>query len=388
MLQEKNKKELYHRSQSFIISQELKEVNLSSKSIIEEISNREELKIKDLLTKIQILKQGVLSEREKNTEQQKEILKLKSVIEDYESEMHKKDDTINMILREKYELKSNLELEKLQNEAFIKNNLTDRESFSNLLTGMLTGSKTMNLETRKSSNQTSCSDDEEIDITSFKQLKNENNKILIENLNLKKRIEDQTKDFEKIKEEYQNLISLQLNKLKQIDSALQEKTKSNDEINKKLNQMYESFKKNEVEKTKYENKISELAKENKIREEKIVELINKLDQKENILNDYNFKFLRHQSESAALAMKLAELKNAILENNIVIQSYPCERICTFFNDKIELIFGRTNDNEYVMTIKENDSKTFVNIEDIEYFNSNENNPSIVDVCYLVFIYLF
>jgi hypothetical protein len=45
---------------------------------------------------------------------------------------------------------------------------------------------------------------------------------------------------------------------------------------------------------------------------------------------------RQAKESAELANKLAELKNAIIDNNMVVHNFKGERIGTFFNTSIEV----------------------------------------------------
>ena len=77
------------------------------------------------------------------------------------------------------------------------------------------------------------------------------------------------------------------------------------------------------------------------------------------------------------------LKNDIIENNLVITNFQGEKIGTFFNDNIELIFGRTEENEYVMIIKEKSVEEYVNLEDIEYIKMSEKFDDALDICYVV-----
>jgi hypothetical protein len=123
-----------------------------------------------------------------------------------------------------------------------------------------------------------------------------------------------------------------------------------------------------------------------MREEKIMELLLKLEDKENIILTYKDNLRRHEVESAELARKLAELKNAIIEANIVIQTFRGEKVGSVFNSDLEITFGRTDDDEYVMTLKEDGENVYINVEDVEYLKPSEKFLDMVDICYQVFAY--
>ena len=46
---------------------------------------------------------------------------------------------------------------------------------------------------------------------------------------------------------------------------------------------------------------------------------------------------RQATESAELANKLAELKNAIIDGNMVIHNFKGEKLGTFFNTSIDVL---------------------------------------------------
>jgi chromosome segregation ATPase len=328
----------------------------------EDYSGREELKIKDLMMKIGVLRNGILDERNKNAELEKELIKLKSSSKEMEILMDKKENIIVTLSKEKYELQSKLDIEKSKSESGSSGN-----QFTNLISGIF----------QKRDSNAGLNDGE------IKKLQNENKDLQLENHILKTKIEDQSLDFEKCKIEYQNLLNLQVSKIKKTENILNEKNKTIDELNKKLEIFFDNFKKFDVEKTKYESQIAESEKENKMREEKIVELLLKLEDKENIILTYKDNLRRHEVESAELARKLAELKNAIIEANIVIQTFRGEKVGSVFNSILEITFGRTDDDEYVMILKEDGENIYINVEDVEYLKSSEKFMDMLDVCYQV-----
>jgi hypothetical protein len=348
-----------NRSQSFVSTNS----NGSGGNLtVDSISNKEELKIKDLIIKIQVLRNAVIEERNKNAELEKDMAKLKKTMEEYENILTEKENMIITSSREKYELQSKLDIEKQKSEG---NSVTNQ--FSNLLTGIFNKKE-----------QTPSANESEL-----KKLLNENRDLQIENGILKKKVEDQSLDFEKVKIEYQKMINLQIEKMKSLERTIIDKNKIINENNKKFEIMYENYKKFDIEKTKYESKVSDLMNENKIREDKIVELLYKLEDKENIISSYKESLGRHEIESAELARKLAELKNAILETNMVIQNFKCQKVGALFNADMEITFGRTDDNEYVMILKEGDQEEYVNVEDVEYMKTSERFMDMIDICYLV-----
>lgn len=328
----------------------------------EDYSNREDMKIKDLMLKLQVLKNGVIDERNKNSELEKEITRLKKENKNFEELFTKKENEIIVLSREKYELISKLDIEKQK---------TENNSSSNQLTNLISGIF------QKRDSGANITDSE------LKKLQNEVHDYQLENNILKSKIEDQSLDFEKCKIEYKNLISLQLEKMKKLENTISEKNKQIEENNKKLEVMFENFKNFDIQKTTFESRILELEKDNLNREEKIVELLLKLEDKDNLLMSYKDNLTRHEIESSEMAKKLAELKNAIIESNMVIQSFKCKKMGALFDSDLEITFGRTDEDEYVMIINDDGEHEYINVEDIEYLKTNDKANDIVDLSYLV-----
>ena len=99
--------------------------------------------------------------------------------------------------------------------------------------------------------------------------------------------------------------------MKKLEKELVEKKIEIEETNTKLFQSYETFKKFDIEKTKLDSKINDLTKENKILSSKLESLENISDDKTKMIQSYQESLIRHEKESASLAGKLAQLKNAV-----------------------------------------------------------------------------
>jgi hypothetical protein len=372
-----------HRSQSFVGNSLPKEntnlSNISSPSpssvqTKDEFVNREEMKIKDLIVKIQILKNGVIEERNKNAESEKEIQKFKQSLKEYENVINEKENMIINLTKEKFELQSKMQIEKQKNETSPNENTNNSNQNGNYyFTDFINGI----FQRRDSMTNTSDVD--------TKRMHNDITDLQVENEILRNKIEEQGMVFERCKIEYQNLIKIQAEKIKTLEKTLNDKNKIIDENNKKLEIMFENYKKFDVEKTRYESEINELNKSKSQRDEKIAELLLNLEDNSKIIASYKESLSRHEIESASLARKLAELKNAIIESNIVIQTFKCEKVGSFYNSRLELTFGRTESNDYVMKLKDEDEgkEEYVDVEDIEYLKLNEKFLDILDVCFLV-----
>ena len=179
---------------------------------------------------------------------EKEIKKYKELNENLENILNEKENNIILLSKDKYELQSKLDIEKSKLEAANNNS----------------GSSIMNLFRRQNTNSNNNNIEQE-----NKRLLNENVELKKELETIKLKFEESCQDFDKCKNEYQNLINLQLEKIKKFDLIIADKNSQYDEVNKKLTQMYENWKAIDVERVKLENKNSELQKDLKYKEEKV-----------------------------------------------------------------------------------------------------------------------
>jgi len=99
------------------------------------------------------------------------------------------------------------------------------------------------------------------------------------------------------------------------------------------------------------------------------------------IEHYEDTLKRQAKESAELANKLAELKNAIIDNNMVVHNYKGEKIGTFFNTSIEIQFGRTDSGLYALVLHDKGGSEYVNVEDIDYFKQNDKYETAIDLCF-------
>jgi chromosome segregation ATPase len=276
----------------------------------EEIPKSDDPKIKDFQIKLQVLKNAVLEERNKRGELEKEITKLKNKIQTNEDTIHDKELLIVNLSHEKYELMSALDVERNKSK-------DDNKSITDLLGGIFQRKESIGFDDRK--------------------LRDENINLKNEIELLKRKSEQQAEEFENCKSDYQNLLNTQMNKVKLLESSIIEKNKLIDENDKRLDIMFENYSKYDIERTKLQSSVNKLTDENKIKTEKICELLTKLEEKEEAIMQYKDSLKRHEVESTELAKKLAELKNAIIESNMIIQNFSGEKIGSLFNSPIDVV---------------------------------------------------
>ncbi len=143
------------------------------------------------------------------------------------------------------------------------------------------------------------------------QLKHEKN-------TLKKNLDKKKEDFDKLKEQYQALMKTQTEQINKFEDEISDRTIQRDEYSNKYNQTMDKLKKLEIDKPRWEIRMSELGKENKELQIKVENLENLSEDKSKVIEVYQENLMRHEDESAGLARKLAELKNAV--------SYMCLRL--------------------------------------------------------------
>jgi chromosome segregation ATPase len=273
------------------------------------IRDKENVLIKDLQLKIQILKSGVIEERNKRSENEKEISRLKKTLFEYESKINEQDNLICTLSKEKYEITTKLEIEKSKAETVATPPVND------FIGGLING-----IFQRKDSFTTP-----PVDLDT-KKLSNENKEMIKQIEMLQQKLKECTEDFDRCKFEYQNLLNLQMEKIRKAEQAIIEKNNEMAENAKQLQIMFDNYKKFDVERTSYESRIKELEEMDRLKSEKIIDLLTRLEDKESLLVELKENLTKHEFESAELARKLAELKNVIIEQNMVIQSFKGEKV--------------------------------------------------------------
>ena len=284
--------------------------------------------VKELLMKVDILKNGIISERKKSKNYEIQIKKL-------EEELNAKNEEIKG-LGDKEETKK------------IKNNEKDI---------LLLKSK------------------EEIN-----KLREEITKIKTENENIKKR---ENLEFVKKKLEFEKTLNEQNGKINQLQNEIEKLKEDKSNLEEKLREKLIEYNKYLKEK----EHLNLLVKEYKNnREEAIHEMNACLEKCRKLLEDnrdLKDSLSIHQKDAKILADKLAKYKNKLIKVNLRNQMFHVIKVGKVSKNDIDIYFGQDKNDNYVMRIDEKDKIELINILDVDYIKQvDTNNKNKVQISYV------
>ena len=321
---------------------------------------KEELKIKDLLIKLQVLTNGLIEERKKS---QSYLDRIK----EYEESLQKKDAEIAELTKEKFDLKSKLTLEKSKQGPNKKND----SYFSSFINKFM---------------------EKPVDDSKVGKLEETINQQKYEIKDLTQRLMEEKESFDQQKIKFQTMITLQNQQMtelkKNLENSKKEKEKEvpNEELilshKEKIDSLNRKF---NLEKDEYEKKLAELRSELKDQKEKNENL-------EVSLNKYKEAYESKTIENNAMKVQVTNLDKQLNQAKIEIKNkqlapriFQVERIkdglvknkksmnITFKYNKnkniCEVIFSRMKKG----AIKED----VVNIVDISQFKINDKKNKLI-----------
>lgn len=329
---------------------------------------KEELKIKDLLIKLQVLTNGLIEERKKS---QSYLDRIK----EYEVSIQNKDSEIVELTKEKFDLKSKLTLEKSKQAPVKKNESYFSSLFNKLIEKPVEDSKVTKLEQKI-------------------------NQQKFEIRDLTQRLMEEKESFDQQKIKFQTMITLQNQEMAKLKQNLQNTQREGPRIedNSVHQEVIDSLKRQfNIERDEYEKKLAEI--KNELKEEK--------DRNEDLTNNLNQIKLQldgKSSENTAMKKQISKLDSELNKAKIEIHNkqlsprmFQVERIkdgivkkkkvmtITFQwnknQNRIEVVFKRMKHGGKV-------KEDIVNIIDITSFQTNEKKNEYIDVEFTVsFIYL-
>ena len=330
----------------------------SNQELIEKLDVKELIKIpfvKDLIVKVDVLKNGVLNERKKTTTLTKKI-------EELESEIKTKTEQIKNLIQEKNDLEKKLsekekqdnnknspmvvaplmandEIRKL-NEEIIKLKF-ENETFMKKLNSTLLESEDSKLEYK----------------SQIKSLSEINNKLLQEIKTLKSEIDTKLDIIKSLNSEKQDLLekirqssSVSSNSMREkehFEALLREYKKAKEEAIHQLDACLE--------------KCSKLVIENKT---------------------YKDAIYLHEADAGKMAQKLAEYKNMLIKVNLRNQIYHVKKVGLVSSNDIDIIFGQDKDGNFVMRIDDKGKTEMMNIQDVESVNLIDSKKNKVEISYM------
>ena len=342
----------------------------------ETIDTKELVKIpfvKDLLVKIDVLKNGIITERKK-------VTALTTQIKQLEIDLNSKENEIRNLCKEKVKLENDLQLEKKK--------LQKKEESFLQMANAFGKSSAMNTDKfgMKKNEKNNENDDKMISLIGnsekIDKLNEEIAQLKFENDTYSKKMNQAMVQNENLRIEFKNLLKSQTDKMCSIDNELKKIQSENAQLKKEM--VLKDAVVNEAinEKKHYESLFQDFksAKENALLQAQ--SCLNKCEKLVIENQTYRERLAQHEIDATKLGEKLAEYKNVLIKINTKVQIYQVLKVGMVTNTKMDITFGQDKDNNYVMRI-DDDAKhiELVNILDVNYFKQlNDSNK--VEICYM------
>lgn len=189
----------------------------------------------------------------------------------------------------------------------------------------------------------------------------------VENRNNKQLLAEANKNIIKIKEEFQMLVATQVDKIKQLEKDLKISREDLVQYTRSTQSIIDQNKTYEIKNINNDNLIKSLQSELSACKETITKFQILIQDKELVICSLQDNLKRHENENTVLAKKLAELKNAILEENIRTQIFTGKKKEIFTSPSFNLTFMKNDEGFLVVIYEEEDGSKYecISIDDID-----------------------
>ena len=83
-----------------------------------------------------------------------------------------------------------------------------------------------------------------------------------------------------------------------------------------------------------------------------------------------------------MAQKLAELKNLMIKINLKNQMFHVKKVGLLSNSEIDILFGNSENGNFIMRIDEKNESEFINILDVESVEKVQDSNNKVEIIYM------
>lgn len=324
---------------------------------------KEELKIKDLLIKLQVLRNALVEEKKKTQTYSDKI-------KEYEETIQKKDNEIVDLSKEKFSLKSKLTMEQKKQTS----NERQGSILGNLLNKININGKPM--DDSKQRKYEDALEQQNIEIKSLSQ-----------------QLMEEKESFDQQKMKFQTEITVQNQKITELTKKNELIEKENSELkNSKdiINSMKQNF---ESQKAAYEEKFQKYEKEKTELEYKANEVYKRLEEYQKLYNEKDKENNELKKQINELSVLLNNMKTEMVLRQLSSKTYKVEKvnehgIITTNKKPMSITFQYNKEkNICEVVFKRNKQKGLVeehvNIIDISKFEVNEKNPNKVDISFML-----
>ena len=338
--------------------------------------------VQDLLLKIDVLKRGIIKERKLNQELSDKLKKfeseLTSKIVKLEEEVISKTSQIKILIQEKIDLEQKLKTQK-----------PPKKRASNLLDilniGLDYNDKIMNKLSEKNKVNTDQKSVEEISSMANAEMRKLHEKISelkFENETYFNKMNQALEDLGNKKLEYQNEIKKYTDKINSLNEEINNLQKEKQELNERINTTSSMGTQYMQEAEHFRSLLNDYKRD---REQANINLNSYVEKYNKLLEEntqYKEALLRHEEDSGKMAQKLAELKNLMIKLNLKNQMFHVKKIGLLSNSEIDILFGNSENGNFIMRIDEKNESEIINIQDVESVEKVKDSNNKVEIIYM------
>ena len=339
--------------------------------------------VQDLLLKIDVLKRGIIKERKLNQELSDKLKKfeseLTSKIVKLEEEVISKTSQIKILIQEKMDLEQKLKTQK-----------PPKKRASNLLDilniGLDYNDKIMNKLSEKNSkvntDQKSVEEISSMANAEMRKLHEKISELKFENETYFNKMNQALEDLGNKKLEYQNEIKKYTDKINSLNEEIKNLQKEKQELNERINTTSSMGTQYMQEAEHFRSLLNDYKRD---REQANINLNSYVEKYNKLLEEntqYKEALLRHEEDSGKMAQKLAELKNLMIKLNLKNQMFHVKKIGLLSNSEIDILFGNSENGNFIMRIDEKNESEIINIQDVESVEKVKDSNNKVEIIYM------
>jgi len=339
--------------------------------------------VQDLLLKIDVLKRGIIKERKLNQELSDKLKKfeseLTSKIVKLEEEVISKTSQIKILIQEKIDLEQKLKTQK-----------PPKKRASNLLDilniGLDYNDKIMNKLSEKNSkvntDQKSVEEISSMANAEMRKLHEKISELKFENETYFNKMNQALEDLGNKKLEYQNEIKKYTDKINSLNEEINNLQNEKQELNERINTTSSMGTQYMQEAEHFRSLLNDYKRD---REQANINLNSYVEKYNKLLEEntqYKEALLRHEEDSGKMAQKLAELKNLMIKLNLKNQMFHVKKIGLLSNSEIDILFGNSENGNFIMRIDEKNESEIINIQDVESVEKVKDSNNKVEIIYM------
>ena len=342
--------------------------------------------VQDLLLKIDVLKRGILKERKTNQELNEKLKKfeqeLTSKIIKLEEELVCKSSQVKTLIQEKMDLEKQLKEQKVKKKkstGFLDILNIGLEYNDKIMNQLSNPNKTKEEQQKEQQNVEEISSMANAEI---RKLHEKISELQFQNETYFKKMNKALEDAENKRMEHKNEIKNYTDKINELEDEIKKMQKEKGELNNRINTVLSMSSQNMKETEHFKILLNDYKKD---REQANISL-NSYIEKYNKLMEENSRYkeaiLKHEEDSGKMAQKLAELKNLMIKLNLKNQMFHVKKIGLLSYTEIDILFGKSEDGNYIMRIDDKTEQEIINILDVESVEKQKDSDDKIEIVYM------